>query len=85
MNTANDEPAIKHGATVYDGDEVTLTDATVRHVLRTPETGSFLRGDWTGYVNGRLVWRSRRGALGSSYATGDGDSRDARRRLRAAS
>ena len=36
MNTANGEPAIEHGATVYDGDEVTLTDATVRHVLRTP-------------------------------------------------
>lgn len=61
MNTANDGPAIEHGATVYDGDEIALTDATVRHVLRTPETGSYLRGDWTGYVNGRLVWRSRRG------------------------
>ena len=48
MNTANDEPTIEHGATVYDGDEVALTAATVRHILRTPEAGSFLRGDWTG-------------------------------------
>lgn len=44
MNTANDGSAIKHGATVYDSDEVTLTDATVRHVLRTPETGSSFVG-----------------------------------------
>lgn len=60
MNTANDEPTIEHGATVYDGDKVALTAATVYHVPRTPETGSFLRGDWIGYVNGRLVWRSQR-------------------------
>ena len=51
MTTANDEPAIEHGATIYDGDEVALTAVTVCHVLRTPETGLFLRGDWTGYVN----------------------------------
>ena len=61
MNTANDEPTIEHGATVYDGDEVALTAATVRYVLCTSETNSLLRGDWTGYVNGRLAWRSRRG------------------------
>lgn len=61
MNTANDETTIEHGATVYDGDEVALMAATVRHVLRTPEIGSFLRGDWIGYMNGCLVWRSRCG------------------------
>ena len=44
MNTPNDGPAIEHGTTVYDGDEVTLTDATVRHVLRTPETDSSFVG-----------------------------------------
>ena len=48
MTTANDEPTIEYGATVYDGGETAFTAATVRHVLRTPETDSFFRGDRAG-------------------------------------
>ena len=66
MNTANDGPAIEHGATVYDGDEVTLTDAPVRHVLRTSETGSSFVETGPDTVNGRLVVATAdRGRLGA--------------------